>query len=42
MRLRWTRHEDLAIKKRMEVRREEYLDHMTFRTLPKYSGLSSG
>ena len=29
-RLRWTRHEDLAIERRCSVRREEYLDHMTF------------
>lgn len=30
-RLKWTRHEDLAVRLRCEVRREEYLDHMTFR-----------
>lgn len=29
-RLRWTRHEDLAIERRCSVCREEYLDHMTF------------
>lgn len=32
MRLRWVQHEDLTIKKKMEVLREEYLDYMTFRT----------
>ncbi|MEO2006671.1 MAG: uroporphyrinogen decarboxylase family protein [Candidatus Poribacteria bacterium] len=31
MKPRWTTHADLAIKKPMNVRREEYLDHMTFR-----------
>lgn len=30
-RLKWTRHEDLAIHKVCTVGREEYLDHMTFR-----------
>ncbi len=30
MKQRWTTHADLAIKKPMHVRREEYLDHMTF------------
>ncbi len=29
--LRWTRHEDLAINIERSVRREEFLDHMTFR-----------
>lgn len=29
--LKWTRHEDLAIERGCGVRREEYLDHMTFR-----------
>jgi len=29
--LKWTRHEDLAVRRRCDVRREEYLDHMTFR-----------
>jgi hypothetical protein len=29
--LKWTRHADLAIVKNCSVRREEYLDHMTFR-----------
>ncbi|MBM3213434.1 hypothetical protein FJZ36_00735 [Candidatus Poribacteria bacterium] len=28
--LRWTKHEDLAIRKTPTVGREEYLDHMTF------------
>jgi hypothetical protein len=28
---KWLRHEDLAIRKIPTVRREEYLDHMTFR-----------
>lgn len=28
--LKWSSHEDLAIKKKMAVRREEYLDYMTF------------
>lgn len=28
--LRWPRHEDLAIDRRPSVRREEYLDYMTF------------
>ncbi len=28
--LKWLRHEDLAIVKQPEVEREEYLDHMTF------------
>ena len=31
-RLKWIRHEDLAIRMTAEVSREEYLDHMTFRT----------
>ena len=30
--LKWNTHESLAIKKSMAVRREEYLDHMTFTT----------
>ncbi len=30
-RLRWTKHSDLAIKRRPCVSREEYLDYMTFR-----------
>ncbi len=30
--LKWTRHEDLAIVKKPTVGRQEYLDHMTFRT----------
>ncbi|MBI5833935.1 MAG: hypothetical protein HZB16_16705 [Armatimonadetes bacterium] len=29
-RLKWTRHADLAISRGCSVRREEYLDHMTF------------
>ncbi|MDH7570847.1 MAG: uroporphyrinogen decarboxylase family protein, partial [Armatimonadota bacterium] len=29
--LKWTTHSDLAIRKHCDVRREEYLDHMTFR-----------
>ena len=29
--LRWKTHGDLAIEKKMSVRREEYLDHMTFK-----------
>ena len=28
--LRWTKHADLAIRRRPTVGREEYLDHMTF------------
>ncbi len=28
--LKWTRHEDLAINRRESVGRQEYLDHMTF------------
>jgi hypothetical protein len=28
--LKWTRHQDLAIERGCSVRREEYLDHMTF------------
>jgi hypothetical protein len=28
--LKWTRHEDLAINRRPSIRREEYLDYMTF------------
>jgi len=28
--LKWTRHADLAISRRCSVRREEFLDHMTF------------
>jgi uroporphyrinogen-III decarboxylase len=31
MQLKWATHADLAIKKKPAVRREEYLDHMTFR-----------
>ena len=31
-RLKWATHADLAIRKTPTVRREEYLDHMTFRT----------
>lgn len=30
--LKWQTHESLAIRKSMEVRREEYLDYMTFTT----------
>lgn len=30
-RLKWTRHEDLAIRRTPTVGRDEYLDHMTFR-----------
>ena len=30
--LKWTRHADLAIKKTPTVRREEYLDDMTFQS----------
>jgi len=29
--LKWSRHEDLAVRLGCDVRREEYLDHMTFR-----------
>jgi hypothetical protein len=29
--LKWKTHADLAIVTRPEVRREEYLEHMTFR-----------
>ena len=28
--LKWIRHEDLAIERGCSVRREDYLDHMTF------------
>ena len=31
MKLKWTNHADLAIVKRCDVARDEYLDHMTFR-----------
>ena len=31
VKLRWKVHADLAIKKTMDVRREEYLDYMTFK-----------
>ena len=31
MRMKWIRHEDLAINRRPTVGREEYLDYMTFR-----------
>ena len=30
--LKWTKHSDLAIKKTPTVRREEYLDYMTFQS----------
>src|SRR5210317_918539 len=32
MKLKWTKHSDLAIKKTPNVGREEYLDHMTFKS----------
>ena len=32
MQLKWTRHADLAIRKRGFIHRDEFLDHMTFRT----------
>ena len=30
--LKWTKHSDLAIKKTPTIRREEYLDYMTFQS----------
>ena len=32
MTLKWTQHSDLAIVRRPSVSRDEYLDHMTFKT----------
>lgn len=31
-RLKWATHADLVIERRPTVRRDEFLDHMTFRT----------
>ena len=30
--LKWTQHDDLAIVRNCQVSRQEFLDHMTFRT----------